>query len=57
MPEPLPDEIERILSPELFSKPPKALDYWRFRCLTRLLIFVESMSARRKERKEQKVGG
>ena len=51
MPEPLPDEIERILSPESFSKPPKTLDYWRFRCLTRLLIFVESLRARRQERK------
>ena len=51
MPEPLPDEIERILSPEPFSKPPKTLDYWRFRCLTRLQIFVESLRTRRKERR------
>ncbi len=48
MPEPLPDEIERILSPESFSKPPKTLDYWRFRGVTRLLIFVESLRERRR---------
>ena len=44
---PLPEEMEPILSPEWLSNPLMALDYWRFRCLTRLLIFVESLRARR----------
>lgn len=39
-----------ILSPEWFSNPPNVLDYWRFRCLTRLTLFVDSLHTRRLER-------
>lgn len=49
--EPLPQELEGVLCPEWFSHPPKALNYCQFRCLTRLLIFVDSLCARWQERK------
>lgn len=45
--EPLPEELEGVLSPEWFSNPPKALDYGRFRPMTRLTLFVDSLRARR----------
>jgi len=51
--EPLPQELEGMLSPEWFSNPPKALSYWQYRCLTRLLIFVDSLRARRLEREDR----
>ncbi|MCR4318917.1 MAG: asparagine synthase-related protein [Candidatus Brocadiaceae bacterium] len=53
--EPLPQELEGVLSPEWFSNPPKEVGYWPFRCLTRLLIFVDSLRARRQEREDGKV--
>jgi hypothetical protein len=52
--ESLPEELEGVLSPGWFAKPPQVLDYWPFRCLTRLLIFVDSMRARRQERKVER---
>jgi hypothetical protein len=52
--EPLPEELAGVLSPEWFSNPPKEVGYWPFRCLTRLLIFVDSLRARRQERKSGK---
>lgn len=45
--EPLPEETAGILNPASFSNPHATLDYWQFRCLTRLLIFVASLRARR----------
>ncbi len=53
--EALPEELEGVLSPEWFSESPNVLKYWRFRCLTRLLIFVKSLRARRQERAQPKV--
>ncbi len=52
--ESLPEELEGVLSPGWFAKPPQVLDYWQFRCLTRLLIFVDSLRARRLERKVER---
>ncbi|MBI5411079.1 MAG: hypothetical protein HZA21_03710 [Nitrospirae bacterium] len=54
--EPLPQELEGVLSPEWFSNPPKEVGGWPFRCLTRLTLFVDALRARRREREERKVG-
>lgn len=51
--EPLPKELEGVLSPEWSSDPPKVLSYWQFRCLTRLMLFVDSLRARRLERERR----
>lgn len=53
--EELPGVLEGVLRPEWFSNPPKEVDYWPFRCLTRLTLFVDSLWARRREREERKV--
>ncbi len=53
--EPLPQELEGVLSLGWFSHPPKEVDYWPFRCLTRLTLFVDSLRARRLGREERRV--
>lgn len=50
--EPLPEELKGIVKAEWFSNPPKELTYWQYRPLTRLLIFIESLRARRQKREE-----
>lgn len=47
--ETLPEELQGIIRKEWFSNPPKELEYWQYRPLMRLLIFVESLRLRRKE--------
>lgn len=54
--EPLPEELKGIVKAEWFSNPPEDLQYWQYRPLTRLLIFVDSLRARRQEREERKGG-
>ena len=48
--QPLPEELEGVLACEWMSDPPQVLDYWRFRCLSRLTLFVDSLRTRRQER-------
>lgn len=48
----LPKELEGVVGAEWLSQPPKEVDYWPLRCLTRLGIFVESLRARRREREQ-----
>lgn len=49
--ETLPEELRGIIKEEWFSHPPKELEYWQYRPLMRLLIFFESLRARRQERR------
>lgn len=53
--EPLPQELEGVLGPGWFSRPPRTLNFSQFRCLTRLTLFVDSLRARRLEREGGKV--
>lgn len=48
----LPEELHGIVRDEWFVSPPKELNYWQYRPLTQLLIFVESL--RRAGRKGRK---
>lgn len=50
----LPEELAGVVGAEWLSQPPKEVDYWPLRCLTRLGIFVESLRARRRERNSVK---
>jgi len=48
--ETLPEELVGVVSAEWLSQPPREGDDWLYGGLTRLLIFVESLRARRQER-------
>jgi hypothetical protein len=51
--EPLPEELAQVLNSEWLANPPATLGYFQYRYLTRLLIFVESLRARRKNQWER----
>jgi asparagine synthetase B (glutamine-hydrolysing) len=46
----LPEELAGVLEPAWFANPPARLDYWPYRCLARLLIFTNSLRARKETR-------
>lgn len=44
----LPEELGTVLDERWLSNPPEVVGYWCFRPLRRLLLFVDSLRARRK---------
>jgi hypothetical protein len=48
--ESLPHELVEVLRPEWFSQPPERLDYLQQRQLRRLMLFIERLRERRRER-------
>ncbi len=46
----LPEELEGVVGTEWLAQPPQEVDYWSLRYLTRLLLFVDALQARRQER-------
>ncbi|MBI2865663.1 MAG: hypothetical protein HYX94_14035 [Chloroflexi bacterium] len=45
--EPLPVELEAVLAPQVLLRTLESVGYWQFGCLTRLILFVESVRSRR----------
>jgi asparagine synthetase B (glutamine-hydrolysing) len=49
--ESLPEDLEPLLSPDWCRNPPRMLNYSELRYLARLMLFIDSVRARRHERK------
>ena len=48
---PLPEVFETVLRPEWCPRPPKLLDVWEASALAQLLVFLNSLRTRRRERR------
>ena len=49
----LPEMLKPVIREDWYPRPPKALDLWEACCLTHLMVFIDSLCARRSGRAER----